>query len=293
MYHSDEKHEYRKSGLTVSVGGDTIKALQKVEAPLAKATAVSDNRLKALYGYEAYDTVKSDLKGENSALKDLSSGKVHLAVSVGIGSTSSQSENHSVRTEAQGSTLSAGENVSIQAKSDMEIKGSAVEGENVTWHVGQNLTITSAEETQQQNMTESSKGGSLGVSISAHAPITVEGSLYAGKGKENDTSVSYKESTIQARNELTSHSGKDTNLIGSTLSGGKVTMNIGGNMNITSQQASHHYTSENASAGMYVSTLPGKVNLTGNASRGPMVCAFLFVKSRGAYVRNENDVRAW
>lgn len=288
VYHSDEKHEYRKSGLTVSVGGDTIKAFQKVEAPLAKATAVSDNRLKALYGYEAYNTVKSDLKGENSALKDLSSGKVHLAVSVGIGSTSSQSENHSVRTEAQGSTLSAGENVSIQAKSDMEIKGSAVEGENVTWHVGQNLTITSAEETQQQNMTESSKGGSLGVSISAHAPITVEGSLYAGKGKENDTSVSYKESTIQARNELTSHSGKDTNLIGSTLSGGKVTMNIGGNMNITSQQASHHYTSENASAGMHVSTLPGKVNLTGNASRGSMRSDFDSVTSQsGIHAGND------
>ena len=288
VYHSDEKHEYRKSGLTVSVGGDTIKALQKVEAPLAKATAVSDNRLKALYGYEAYDTVKSDLKGENSALKDLSSGKVHLAVSVGIGSTSSQSENHSVRTEAQGSTLSAGENVSIQAKSDMEIKGSAVEGENVTWHVGRNLTITSAEETQQQNMTESSKGGSLGVSISAHAPITVEGSLYAGKGKENDTSVSYKESTIQARNELISHSGKDTNLIGSTLSGGKVTMNIGGNMNITSQQASHHYTSENASAGMHVSTLPGKVNLTGNASRGSMRSDFDSVTSQsGIHAGND------
>lgn len=100
-------------------------------------------------------------------------------------------------------------------------------------------------------MTESSKGGGLGVSISAHAPITVEGSLYAGKGKEKDTSVSYKESTIQARNELISHSGKDTNLIGSTLSGGKVTMNIGGKMNITSQQASHHYTSENASAGIH------------------------------------------
>ena len=288
VYHSNEKHEYRKSGLTVSVGGDTIKALQKVEAPLAKATAVSDNRLKALYGYEAYDTVKSDLKGENSALKDLSSGKVHLAVSVGIGSTSSQSESHSVRTEAQGSTLSAGENVSIQAKSDMEIKGSAVEGKNVTWHVGQNLTITSAEETQQQNMTESSKGGSLGVSISAHAPITVEGSLYAGKGKENDTSVSYKESTIQARNELISHSGKDTNLIGSTLSGGKVTMNIGGNMNITSQQASHHYTSENASAGMHVSTLPGKVNLTGNASRGSMRSDFDSVTSQsGIHAGND------
>ena len=129
-------------------------------------------------------------------------------------------------------------------------------------------------------MTESSKGGSLGVSISAHAPIAVEGSLYAGKGKEKDTSVSYKESTVQARNELISHSGKDTNLIGSTLSGDKVTMNIGGNMNITSQQASHHYTSENASAGMHVSTLPGKVNLTGNASRGSMRSDFDSVTSQ-------------
>ena len=27
--------------------------------------------------------------------------------------------------------------------------------------------------------------------------------------------------------------------------------------------------------------------------RRPMVCAFLFVKSSGAHVRNENDERAW
>ena len=57
-------------------------------------------------------------------------------------------------------------------------------------------------------------------------------------------------------------------------------MNIGGNMNITSQQASHHYTSENASAGMHVSTLPGKVNLTGNASRGSMRSDFDSVTSQ-------------
>ena len=57
-------------------------------------------------------------------------------------------------------------------------------------------------------------------------------------------------------------------------------MNIGGNMNITSQQASHHYTSENASAGMHVSTLPGKVNLTGNAFRGSMRSDFDSVTSQ-------------
>ena len=65
-------------------------------------------------------------------------------------------------------------------------------------------------------------------------------------------------------------------------------MNIGGNMNITSQQASHHYTSENASAGMHFSTLPGKVNLTGNASRGSMRSDFDSVTSQSG-IHAESD----
>ena len=46
------------------------------------------------------------------------------------------------------------------------------------------------------------------------------------------------------------------------------------------RQASHHYASENASAGMHVSTLPGKVSLTGNASRGSMRSDFDSVTSQ-------------
>lgn len=65
-------------------------------------------------------------------------------------------------------------------------------------------------------------------------------------------------------------------------------MNIGGNMNITSQQASHHYTSENASTGMHVSTVPGKASLTGNASRGSMRSDFDSVTSQsGIHARSD------
>lgn len=46
------------------------------------------------------------------------------------------------------------------------------------------------------------------------------------------------------------------------------------------RQASHHYTSESASAGMHVRRLPGKVNLTGNASRGSMRSDFDSVTSQ-------------
>lgn len=55
IYHSEEKHEYRKSGLTISVGGAGIEAIGSVAASATWMTEVSDHRLKALYGYETAD----------------------------------------------------------------------------------------------------------------------------------------------------------------------------------------------------------------------------------------------
>ena len=63
IYHSDEKHEYKKSGLTVSVGGATIEAVNSVVQPITRATEVKDKRLAGLYavkaGQEANQIVKN------------------------------------------------------------------------------------------------------------------------------------------------------------------------------------------------------------------------------------------
>lgn len=78
---------------------------------------------------------------------------------------------------------------------------------------------------------------------------------------------------VTANKELDFTSGKDTNIIGGKLSSEKVTGNVGGDLNIESQQDSNNYSEENKSAGLNIgiSVVPGKDNpnksgIYGNAS---------------------------
>ena len=52
-YRGKEEHEYKKSGLTVSLGGAAVNAARTVAAPVKRAGEVGDGRLKALYALQA------------------------------------------------------------------------------------------------------------------------------------------------------------------------------------------------------------------------------------------------
>ena len=266
VYRSDEKHEYKKSGLTVSVGGAGIDAIESVAVPATRMTEVSDNRLKALYGYETVEKIKKN----GDALKDAARGNFKPTISIGIGSSSSKSESHSTIVEAQGSSLQAGQDVTIKTKEDLSVKGSNILGNNVTLDAGKDIHISATEEKETQKTSQSSKGGSLGVSLSAGSVVSVDGNFYASKGKENSSTTSYKESTVSANNTLTMKSGNDTTLIGSTVRGNRVTADIGGNLDIESVQTKKEYTEENKSAGMSFSTAAGKISYGGSASKDNM-----------------------
>ena len=47
IYHSDEKHEYKKSGLTVSVSGGAADVLTDTMNNIKKASTARDKQLKA------------------------------------------------------------------------------------------------------------------------------------------------------------------------------------------------------------------------------------------------------
>ena len=281
VYHSDEKHEYKKSGLTVSVGGAGIDAIESVAAPATRMTEVSDNRLKALYGYETAEKIKKN----GDALKDAVKGNFKPTISIGIGSSSSKSENHSTLTEAQGSSLQAGQDVTIKTKEDLSVKGSDLLGNNVNLEAGKDIHISSAEEKETQKTSQSSKGGSLGVSLSVGSVVSVDGKFYTGKGKENNSTTSYKESTVNANDTLTMKSGKDTSLIGSTASGNKVKADVGGNLDIESVQTKKEYTEENKTAGMSFGAATGKTSYGGSVSKGNM-------KSNYESVTDQASIRA-
>lgn len=281
IYHSEEKHEYKKSGLTVSVGGAGIEAIESVAAPATRMTEVSDHRLKALYGYETAEKIKEN----GDALKAAAKGNFSPTVSIGITSSSSKSESHSTMTEAQGSSLQAGQDVTIKAKEDLNVKGSNIVGNHIHLEADNDIHIWATEEKETQKSSQSSKGGSLGVSLSAGSVVSVDGKFYAGKGKENGSTTSYRASTVNANDTLTMKSGKDTDLIGSTVSGNKVKADVDGNLNIESLQTKKEYSEENISAGMSFSTAAGKTSYGGSASKGNM-------KSHYESVINQAGIRA-
>ena len=281
IYHSEEKHEYKKSGLTVSVGGAGIEAIESVAAPATRMTEVSDHRLKALYGYETAEKIKEN----GDALKAAAKGNFSPTVSIGITSSSSKSESHSTITEAQGSSLQAGQDMTIKTKEDLNVKGSDILGNHIHLEADNDIHIWATEEKETQKSSQSSKGGSLGVSLSAGSVVSVDGKFYAGKGKENGSTTSYRASTVNANDTLTMKSGKDTDLIGSTVSGNKVKADVDGNLNIESLQTKKEYSEENISAGMSFSTAAGKTSYGGSASKGNM-------KSHYESVINQAGIRA-
>ena len=247
VYHSEEKHEYKKSGLTVSATGGAVAVLSDALAYAQKASSARDKQLKALYGAEVYQTIA---KGKD-VLKDLS-GKGMPGVSVGIGTSSFKAETHTETIEAVGSNLLANNDIHITAKKDIEMKGSQIIGNNVSMNAGENITLNAAENRSTSDTKQSSKSSQAGMSF---APTGNSFYANASKGQGNETEgiFTHTSSQVIARKNLTTESGKDTTLRGSNAYGDKVTIKAGGNLAIESVQDKDSYTSHNESKGMGLS----------------------------------------
>ena len=247
VYHSEEKHEYKKSGLTVSANGGAADILTNTIDYAKKASNARDKQLKALYGAEVYQTIA---KGKD-VLKDLS-GKGMPGVSVGIGTSSFKAETHTETTEAVGSNLLANNDIHITTKKDIVMKGSQAIGKDVSMKAGENITLSAAENRSSSDTKESSKSSQAGMSF---APTGNSFYANASKGQGNETEgiFTHTSSQVIARKDLTTESGKDTTLRGSNAYGDKVTIKAGGNLAIESVQDKDSYTSHNESKGMGLS----------------------------------------
>ena len=134
---------------------------------------------------------------------------------------------------------------------NINIKGSNVEGKDVTLDAKENLNITASETTNKLEQDSKSSSASVGVGFDIAtgqvSSVTISGSK--SKGEVDANSTSYNESTIKADKNLDFTSGKDTNIKGGKLSGEKVTGSVGGDLNIESKQDKNSYEEKNSSAG--------------------------------------------
>lgn len=265
IYNAQEKHEFKRTGLSVSVGGEAVNKVNEVVNHVERANQVNDKRLAALHGYKAVESVEKNIGMIKDAVKNPSQG---LSLSVSVGSSQSRSESKSTTVVANGSNVKAVGDVKITStKKDIDITGSNVEGKDVTFNAKENLNITASKNTNNTEQSSKSSSASVGASLElGKGPsYSISGSMSKGEVSANGTT--YNESTVTANEDLSFASGNDTNIKGGMLSGEKVTGNVGGDLNIESKQDSNSYKETNKSVGVSIGLGSNKA-VSGSASIG-------------------------
>ncbi|WP_342755004.1 hemagglutinin repeat-containing protein [Pantoea sp. MBD-2R] len=280
------KVEQKQSGLTLALSGAAGSAINSAVTTVNEATKESDGRLAALQGVKA---ALSGVSATQAARLDAARGddpdnKTTAGLSLSYGSQSSKSQSTLNQKTQQESSLTAGSNLSITAtgsgvqgeNGDISVQGSQLQaGKDMLLSANRDVNLVSAEESSQTRGSNSSKGGSVGVGITAGSGGTgfnVSASVSAGKGHENADSVSHRETTLNAGNQVTIISGRDTILTGAQVSGETVKMDVGRNLTLTSEQDRETYDSkqQSASAGAGYTSGAGTATASVNASRDKM-----------------------
>ncbi|WP_404680811.1 hemagglutinin repeat-containing protein [Raoultella terrigena] len=250
--------EQKTSGLTLALSGTAGSALNSVVQATQDAKSAGSSRLQALQGVKA---ALSGVQAGQAARLDAAQGNDPannntVGVSLSYGSQSSKSTQRSEQTTAQGSSLTAGRDLSITAREgDLNAVGSQLKaGNDVALSASRDLNLVSAENTSLLEGKNESKGGTVGVGIGVGSGgwgISVSASVNKGKGSESGNGTTHSETTVDAGNSLILNSGRDTTLTGAQVSGDTVIADIGRNLTLTSEQDSDRYDSkqQNASAG--------------------------------------------
>ncbi len=248
----DETFEQKSSGLTVALSGAAGSAVNNAVTTAQSAKQSSDSRLAVLQGTQA---ALSGVQAGQAVALDQAKGDSDkrnnntIGVSASIGSQSSKSSSHTESETTTGSTLSAGNNVTIKATgSDITVAGSQIKaGKDVTLDAARDVNLIASQDTQQTTGKNSSSGGSLGVGVgvgSGGAGISISANANSSKGHEKGNGVWQNETTVDAGNRVTITTGRDATIAGAQVSGETVVADIGRDLTIASTQDSDHYNSK-------------------------------------------------
>ncbi|WWE19278.1 hemagglutinin repeat-containing protein [Pantoea agglomerans] len=296
-----ETFEQKQSGLSIALSGTAGSALNTAVSSAQQARKSGDGRVSALQNTQAalngvqaaqMDGLNTAAADAHNAAGDLKPGQDGyqagstntIGVSASYGSQSSKSETRTESSQSQGSTLTAGRNLTVTAtgkngtaqSGDISITGSQMKaGGDLSLDASRDILLQSAQNTQSTDSKNSSKGGSVGVGIgvgSGGYGISVSASVNAAKGSEKGNGLTHSETTLDAGNRLSLTSGRDTTLTGAQASGESVKVDAGRNLTLTSEQDSDRYDSkqQSASAGgsFTFGSMTGSANV--NVSRDKM-----------------------
>ncbi|QKQ46598.1 MULTISPECIES: hemagglutinin repeat-containing protein [Achromobacter] len=270
-----EFHEIKQTGLTLTASNPIVSAVQ-TGARMADAAGKTDNAvMKGLAGVttglaavNAYDAVQASAKaaaakeviepGSSNEIDKL--GGVSIKLSLGTSKSSSTTDRNA--SNAFGSTVAAGRDLTIVAQgagkdSDITVTGSNLSaGNNVVLKAEGDILLQAARNAFEQKTDSKSSSASIGIGYSTGGKqngFTLELGASVGRGNANGRDESWTNSHITAGNVLAIQSGGDTTLKGATGRAEQIIASVGGNLLLESLQDTSKYDSKNKSAGFGVS----------------------------------------
>ena len=295
--HMTHDERYKKTGLTVSLGGAVADTLTNATRTIKQAGGRDDKRLAALELNEArqqlqdgYEAVDAALHGEK--IRDAVTGKVDkvdgkakrgakniddaVNLSVSIGSTSRKQGQVVDTNTYQGGTLVSDSEVQIKArdaqKTGISLIGETVEAKKLVLDSASDINLEAGKNTVDVKNTYKSSGWSVGAGISLTGGGLIDINASGNMARQNgDThQESYVPTTIKAAQLAQLKAKRDTTMIGSTVSGKKVEVDTGRDLHIQSLQDVDNFKEHSKSAGFSVSSKPTFKDPTGsiNASVG-------------------------
>ncbi len=212
------------SNTTTSAIADTVnKGMQIAEA--AEKGAVNEGLAAAQVAGSATNLIFGDLVGNLTSITG----------EVGWNNSNSKTTKENI------TNIKAGGEMKFETTDgDINLKGVNAEANDVTLTAkGGNINIESAKETEESH--EKGFNASAGVTASAgvaaidgaNAQLGVTGNAKYSQSDKNNSKNNA--STIKAKNKATITSDGDTNVIGSTVEGNDVELNIKGNLNVVTE----------------------------------------------------------
>ncbi|AEF47600.1 filamentous hemagglutinin family outer membrane protein [Serratia sp. AS12] len=256
-----ERYEQKQSGLTVSVSSPITDTLLAINDSLKRVEDTGDGRLKALYAVQAVRAGWVNSEASADQAQGLANGELSNSVKVqlSVGASKSTSESELAQNQVRGSNLTAGGNVALVATGangaggDVHVSGSGITGNKVTLVAQNDVLLDAASNNREQTSKNNSSGWNAGVHISLgqETGIGASASGYQSKGASDGNSTEYVNTRVNARDELSLSSGRDTVLSGAQALGEKIKVDAGRDLSISSLQDTDDYHSwqKDSSAG--------------------------------------------
>lgn len=259
IYRRDETFEQKQSGLTVALSGPVGSAVNSAVTTAQQAQKETDGRLAALQGTKAALSGAQAVQAGQLVQAQGGDAKSMVGISASLGSQKSSSQQHQEQKTVSGSTLNAGNNLTVNAtgkghsadSGDILIAGSQLKaGGDTTLDAARDLHLLGAANTQKTDGSNSSSGGNIGVSLGVGGTgsgLSVFANANKSQGNEHGDGTFWSETTVDSGGTLSMHSGRDTTLAGAQASGETVNVDAGRNLTLQSQQDSDNYDAKQTS----------------------------------------------